>query len=339
MKEPLKKIAVLFVCGVFMFSACNKNESAVSTNASSETETEGTEMPAPETPEVKTDVTGFVYATEASLFTETDDGKMKWAKTVVLGDVADYLGEKKEATRTDGPKRDFFHVNFKGDEYWIQDYCFEPNTVPAFIAKPDTLIYKTDSLTGVTDEVIPKYLVVAVYKDSLEDKGNKFVKIAAYSSDLYYSWIVKEKFVKRENIETGENNVNAMILAQIASESKNDTVRGELFQNAIEMNSSYSDDIAGIQQLTETKIKEDKYIATLSPEKIEEAVVLAADTELLSIPSISDARVLETVKEGAKAVAYKKVTVENADGTVNWYYIESKQQRGWLQAASLKDKE
>lgn len=69
---------------------------------------------------------------------------MKWAKSAVLGDVATYLGEKKTASRTDGQKRDFFHISIKGE-----DYCFEPNTENAFISQPDTILYKADSLYGV----------------------------------------------------------------------------------------------------------------------------------------------------------------------------------------------
>lgn len=339
MKNLLKKLLALLLCSVFIVFACKKHEAEVSTDAVTENETETSGESEANITEVKTNTSGFVYVNEASLYVETDDGTMKWAKSVVLGDAATYLNEKKTAVRSDGPKRDFFHIAYNGEEYWIQDYCFEPNTRPAFISKPDTLLYKNDSLTGVTDEIIPQYLIVAVYNDSVENADNKFVKIAAYSSEFYTSWIVKDKFVKRENLELDENNVKAMILTQIASASKNETIRTELFQNAIEMNSSYSDDIAEIQRLTEVKIKEADYLASVSPEKTEESVILAADTELLSIPSISDARILETVKEGTKAVAYRKLTLYGTeDEPVDWYYIESKQKKGWLQAKALKDK-
>lgn len=348
MKKLILKCILLLGCTVFLVCTCTKNENKVidgaengnPISAGETTENGVDEQPAPEgnIAETNAGTTGVVYVNEATLYVENEDGKMKWAKSAVLGDVATYLGEKKAASRTDGQKRDFFHISIKGEDYWIQDYCFEPNTEAAFISQPDTILYKADSLTGATDEILPQYLIVAVYTDSLTAENEKFVKIAAYSSDLL-SWIVKGKFVKRENIERNPNDVNAMMIAQIASQSKNDTIRAELFQNAIEMNSIYSNDIANIQALTEARLKEDAFLAKLPMEKIEEKVVLNADTTLFSIPSTTDARTLETVKEGTKAVAYKKVSLDEGGKSVDWYYIESKQKKGWVQASSLEIKE
>ena len=281
--------------------------------------------------------TGVIYANGTGLYTETDEGKMKWTAEAALGDIAVYLGEKKEAARTDGQTRSFFHIQLNDKDYWVQDYSFEPDTVPAFISTADTVLYKSESLAAMTDEIVPQYLIVAVYKKSLENANNRFLEIAAYSSEFVTTWSVKEKFVKRENVETNKTSVDAMILAQVAMESKNDTIRAELFQNAIEMGSSYSDVIADLQSLAEIMIKEENFLKNISAEKINEKVTVAEDIDLLSIPDEDNARIVNMLKADSSAVATRKYVGQNASGEEReWLYIQSKQKKGWVQADFIK---
>jgi len=285
----------------------------------------------------KADSTGVIYVNGAGLYTETDEGKMKWAAEAALGDIAAYLGETKEASRTDDQKRTFFHIELNGKDYWVQDYSFEPDTVPGFISLKDTVLYKSESLAAMTDEIIPQYLIVAVYKKSLENAGNRFLEIAAYSSEFVTTWSVKEKFVKREAVETDKKSVDAMILAQVAMESKNDTIRAELFQNAIEIDSSYTDVIADLQSLAEIIAKEESFLKNISVEKINEKVTVAEDIDLLSIPDAYKARSLSTLKADSSAVATRKYIGQNDFGEEKeWLYIQSKQKKGWVQAEFIK---
>ena len=265
---------------------------------------------------------------------------MKWAAEASLGDVAMYLGEEKEAQRTDGQKRKFFHISLKDKEYWIQDYCYEPNTVAGFISAADTVLYKSDSLTAVTDEIIPQYFIVAVYKDSLNSSNQKFVKIAAYCPELVTSWIIKEKYAKRDTVEFQKENVAAMVLAQIAMETQSETSRAELFQNAIEMNSRYSDDIAILQNLAHVMDAEAAFLKKLEAEKIEKKFTAKEDIELLSIPSSEgEPRVLASVKADTILHASKKVVIVDGDGSqTEWYYVQNKQKKGWVQASYLEEK-
>ena len=281
--------------------------------------------------------TGVIYANGTGLYIETDDGKMKWTAEAALGDIAVYLGEKKDAVRTDGQKRTFFHIQLNDKDYWVQDYSFEPDTVPAFISAADTVLYKSESLAAMTDEIVPQYLIVAVYKKSLENANNRFFEIAAYSSEFVKTWSVKEKFVKRENVETDKTSVDAMILAQVAMESKNDTIRAELFQNAIEMGSSYSDVIADLQSLAEIMIKEENFLKNISVEKINEKVTVTEDIDLLSIPDEDNARIVSMLKADSSAVATRKYIEQNGFGSEReWLYIQSKQKKGWIQADFIK---
>ena len=336
----VRKFVLLLCVSLFAFASCtkedatSKSESAKSEAMDSMEKDTSKELPA----EVSVD--GVIYVHRAGLYTETDDGKMKWAAEASLGDVAMYLGEKKEAQRTDGQKRVFFHISLKEKEYWIQDYCYEPNTVAGFISATDTVLYKSDSLTAVTDEIIPQYFIVAVYKDSLNSSNQKFVKIAAYCPELVTSWIVKEKYAKRDTVEFQKENVAAMVIAQIAMETQSETSRAELFQNAIEMNSHYSDDIAILQNLAQVLDAEAAFLKKLETEKTDKKFTAKEDIDLLSIPSSEgEPRVLASVKADTILHASKKVVIVDGDGSqTDWYYVQNKQKKGWIQASYLEEK-
>ena len=336
----VRKFVLLLCVLLFAFASCKKEEAA-SKSESEKSDSMGSmkkDSPKESMGEVNAD--GVIYVHRAGLYTETDEGKMKWAAEASLGDVAIYLGEKKEAQRTDGQKRVFFHISLKEKEYWIQDYCYEPNTVAGFISAADTVLYKSDSLTAVTDEIIPQYFIVSVYKDSLNSSNQKFVKIAAYCPELVTSWIVKEKYVKRDAVEFDKTNTDAMLLAQVAMETQSETSRAELFQNAIEMNSRYSDDIAILQNLAQVMDAEAAFLKKLEAEKVEKKFTAKEDIDLLSIPSSEgEPRVLASVKADTILHASKKVVIVDGDGSqTEWYYVQNKQKKGWVQASYLEEK-
>ena len=340
--KKLNKMVLFAVLGMMQIVSCAKNGGQSTENSPSggtqETVQSDVKQESASGSENTAGVSGVIYVNNAGLYTENDEGKMKWTAEAALGDKALYLGEKKEAVRTDGQKRTFFHIELNGQAYWIQEYSYEPDTVAAFISGQDVVLYKSESLAAMTDEFIPRYAIVAVYNDSLEKTDSKFIKIAAYNSELVTSWSIKDKYVKRDAVETDDMSVSAMILAQVAMESKNDTIRGELFQNAIEIGSPYSDTIAVLQSLSEIMIKEDNFMKELTTEKINEKVTAIDDINLLSIPDENDSRTVNMLKAGTAATATRKYVKQNADSenAVEWLYIQNKQKKGWVQADSVK---
>ena len=336
----VRKFVLLLCVLLFAFASCTKEDATSKSESEKPESMDSMEKDTPKESMAELNEDGVIYVHRAGLYTETDEGKMKWAAEASLGDVAIYLGEKKEAQRTDGQKRVFFHISLKEKEYWIQDYCYEPNTVAGFISAADTVLYKSDSLTAVTDEIIPQYFIVAVYKDSLNSSNQKFVKIAAYCPELVTSWIVKEKYVKRDAVEFDKTNTDAMLLAQVAMETQSETSRAELFQNAIEMNSRYSDDIAILQNLAQVMDAEAAFLKKLEAEKVEKKFTAKEDVELLSIPSSEgEPRVLASVKADTILHASKKVVTVDGDGSqTEWYYVQNKQKKGWIQASYLEEK-
>ena len=340
--KRLNKIVLFAVFGIIQIVSCAKNGGQSTENSPSggtqETVQSDVKQESASGSENTAGVSGVIYVNNAGLYTENDEGKMKWAAEAALGDKALYLGEKKEAVRTDGQKRTFFHIELNGQAYWIQDYSYEPDTVAAFISGQDVVLYKSESLAAMTDEFIPRYAIVAVYNDSLEKADSKFIKIAAYNSELVTSWSIKDKYVKRDAVETDDMSVSAMILAQVAMESKNDTIRGELFQNAVEIGSPYSDTIAVLQSLSEIMIKEDNFMKELTTEKINEKVTAIDDINLLSIPDENASRTVNMLKAGTAATATRKYVKQNADSenAVEWLYIQNKQKKGWVQVDSVK---
>ena len=336
----IRKFVLLLCVSLFAFASCAKEDATSKSEPAKSEAMDSMEKDTPKESMGEVNADGVIYVHRAPLYTETDDGKMKWAAEASLGDVAMYLGEKKEAQRTDGQKRVFFHISLKEKEYWIQDYCYEPNTVAGFISAADTVLYKSDSLTAVTDEIIPQYFIVAVYKDSLNSSNQKFVKIAAYCPELAISWIVKEKYAKRDTVEFQKENVAAMVIAQIAMQTQSETSRAELFQNAIEMNSHYSDDIAILQNLAQVLDAEAAFLKKLESEKTDKKFTAKEDIDLLSIPSSEgEPRVLASVKADTILHASKKVVIVDGDGSqTEWYYVQNKQKKGWVQASYLEEK-
>lgn len=342
----VKKFVLLLCVSFFAFASCTKEDVTSKSESENPESMDSMEKDSPKESMAEVNEDGVIYVHRAGLYTETNDGKMKWTAEASLGDVAIYLGEKKEAQRTDGQKREFFHISLKDKEYWIQDYCYEPNTIAGFISAADTVLYKSDSLTAVTDEIIPQYFIVAVYKDSLNSSNQKFVKIAAYCPELVTSWIVKEKYAKRDTVEFQKENVAAMVLAQIAMETQSETSRAELFQNAIEMDSRYSDDIAILQNLAQVLDAEAAFLKKLVTEKIDKKFTAKEDIDLLSIPSSEgEPRVLASVKADTILHASKKVVFVNIVGgnddsspQTEWYYVQNKQKKGWVQASYLEEK-
>ena len=324
MNVNLKKMLAALFTVLFLLSSCAKKNGDAASQATGE-------AAAVET------VTGVIYANKAALYIEDEQGKMKWSAEAVLGDIAAYLGEKKEAVRTDGQKRTFYHINLNEKEYWIQDYCYEPNTFPAFIALPDTVLYKSENTLGVTDEIIPQFFVVAVYNDKTFQGDGLFVRIAAYCPELASS-IIKDKFVKRDNIETDGQDVRAMMIAQVATEVRNDIIRAELFKNAAAFTDNYADEIEEIRTLTETVIEEENYLKTLTIEKVSKTVTLSNDADLLSVPKTDSyyARTVASLKNGTSATALQKTTLTDDEGNeIDWYYIKNKQQKGWTASYNL----
>lgn len=340
--KTVNKIVVLILISVLPVVSCAKKEGQSADNAASNEAQAAvhadTQKGTISNSENVANVNGVIYVNNAGLYIENDEGKMKWTAEATLGDKALYLGEKKEASRTDGQKRTFFHIELNGRKYWIQEYSYEPDTVAGFISGQDVVLYKSESLAAMTDEFIPRYAIVAVYKDSLEKADSKFIKIAAYNPELITSWSIKDKYVKRDAVETDDMSVSAMILAQVAMESKNDTIRTELFQNAIELGSPYSDTIAVLQSLSEIMIKEENFMKELTTEKINEKVTAIDDINLLSIPDESSSRTVNTLKAGMSATATRKYVKQDEDSetAVEWFYIQNKQKKGWVQADLVK---
>ena len=129
-------------------------------------------------------------------------------------------------------------------------------------------------------------------------------------------------------------------------ETQSETSRAELFQNAIEMDSRYSDDIAILQNLAQVLDAEAAFLKKLVTEKIDKKFTAKEDIDLLSIPSSeSEPRVLASVKADTILYASKKVVFVNIVGgnddsspQTEWYYVQNKQKKGWVQASYLEEK-
>ena len=106
------------------------------------------------------------------------------------------------------------------------------------------------------------------------------------------------------------------------------------------MDSRYSDDIAILQNLAQVLDAEAAFLKKLVTEKIDKKFTAKEDIDLLSIPSSEgEPRVLASVKADTILHASKKVVIADGDASqTEWYYVQNKQKKGWIQVSYLEEK-
>lgn len=226
---------------------------------------------------------------DGSLWTENEDGTMKWATTLTNGTgLKVYPGSSKMAAREGkNDESEFVKVKFDNKDYWIQTVLIAQNSTENVILE-DTLLYQNPDIAAVTSISVPALTIVAVSNDEVasEDPSFKFKKIS-YRTDKTY----RSVYVKREVLSNDKDDVTVLRMLNKLNSTKNETVKEEVFNNALQLNCSpevkdylkeaykaaYPDrvvdeDAAAVEFAEET-------IEASEPEESDEVVEEAAETE------------------------------------------------------------
>ena len=84
----------------------------------------------------------------------------------------------------DGAKKDFIHVLYDNEEYYVRDYAVAVNAVSAVVTNESAYLYTKPNLANLGKNTVPDLTIVAVFSaDIPEDEDGRFEKIRYYVPD------------------------------------------------------------------------------------------------------------------------------------------------------------
>lgn len=294
---------------------------------------------------------GVVLLNGTGLYTEQDDGKMKYSASANAGETLELVltqkeGDKqksvdtKSAVRTDGQTRDFIHVLKDKKDLWIQTALFAPNAKPVVIISNDAVMYKNADISGVLGNTYPQYLVAAA-----GESKNGFVRIYAYIEGVI-SANSAERYVKEDCISYNIDDVKAMQLLTAARTTKNDTAKKELLKNALALNSSFNDMIqneyetAFPDETNEENMTSENESGQSGEESVESnATITSDDGSLVNVREAPDvnAAVVKQLATGT-SVYYEKISdaTDEINGVSDYWYQITYPVEGWVFGEFIK---
>jgi Bacterial SH3 domain. len=279
------------------------------------------------------------------LYTQQDDGKMKYTESADAGEILELVlvkndekkaksVEVKTAERTDGQKRDFIHVMKGSKDVWVQTALFAPNTRPVVITSDEAVMYKSADISGVLGDTYPQYLIAAA-----GESQNGFVQIYAYIEGSLSAGS-PARFVKENCVSYDLTDVKAMQLLNAARIAKNDTAKKELLHNALSLNSSFNGMIRDAYNSAFPDEADDSEGDGNAADEVQEsnsvepnAMVASSDGSPVNVRADSDiyAEVVDHLPSGS-AVYYTAIsdTSEEVNGVTDFWYKISYPVEGWV---------
>jgi hypothetical protein len=156
------------------------------------------------------------------------------------GDVIGWKNELKTAMRsTDKASREYALVELDGKDYWVQSVFAVAEAVPAVVIGEETVRYaradpRSPNPNGLT---IPRYSLVAVHPGQ---ESGLFIGVSAYLEGER-PVLIKNEFIKKENVSTVKADVDGMQLYTLAREAKTDVSKRELLRSALQTGSRFND--------------------------------------------------------------------------------------------------
>ncbi|MBQ9538951.1 MAG: hypothetical protein IJU95_06745 [Treponema sp.] len=167
-----------------------------------------------------------------------DDGLMVWNQSVNCGtrleaySYSDKGVEMKTAVRIvnkEKQERQFVHVRYNGDDYWIQDVTVALKAKPGVITSDEVFLYKEADIKSMTNTSLPFGTIIAV---SDEGGDSKFACVSVDTEKETFH----DVFVKKECIG-GDTDLTILSLAAAIEKSKNEVLRSELADALSKFNS------------------------------------------------------------------------------------------------------
>lgn len=135
----------------------------------------------------------------------------------------------------DGAKKDFVHVFYDGEEYYVRDYAVAVNAEAAVVINPSTYIYTRPNLANMGKSTVPESTIVAVFSaDIPEDEDKRFKKIRYYVPDG--KTFTVNGYLMKNVLSSNQDLVSAMMVYEKFTKLKADgnadpTVLEELKEN------------------------------------------------------------------------------------------------------------
>lgn len=196
----MKKVStLLFLAILFLVPACKKDNAQSNQAAqvqddgwvSSEAEEAGPVLPVPTMKGVM--ISGWYYDPVYN-----DDGSLKTMAAnfeAIVGTQVEVFGlydpdddnlgaEVIKDVLIDGAKKDFIHVLYDHEEYYVRDYALAVNAAPAVVTNSSAYIYTKPNLANLGKTIVPTNTIVAVFSGDIpEDEDGLFEKIRYYVPD------------------------------------------------------------------------------------------------------------------------------------------------------------
>ena len=197
----MKKVSILlFLSLLFLIPACKKDNAQQNVQASDtqaedwNTAAEESAPPARAVPTMKgVMISGWYYDPVYN-----DDGSLKTMAAsfeAIVGTEVGVYGtfdpsdenngaEVIKDVLIDGAKKDFIHVLYDNEEYYVRDYAVAVNAVSAVVTNESAYLYTKPNLANLGKNTVPDLTIVAVFSaDIPEDEDGRFEKIRYYVPD------------------------------------------------------------------------------------------------------------------------------------------------------------
>ncbi len=225
----MKRLFVAVLMAFIVFTGCKKNNNNTDIVVN--------------TPESDPNAAYCIY-NGLGFYTENTDGTLKWANSLLIGDMVTYLDEVKKFS-PHGQEYDYCKVKRGDTEGWALSYYIIQNSRLGVIINPDSskaVLYTEPNMTRATAQFLSFAQVVAIHKDASNETG--FVKISCWDGNRRQA----EKFVFTDAVSTDSADINAAILYRLALDVKSNNLdqykihlenalrlRSPVFNTAIQM--------------------------------------------------------------------------------------------------------
>jgi len=251
----MKKVSVLFFLALLLLvPACKKEEKQVSQETESqegEWTSEEVASPTPSTPaKPKPTMKGVMISGWYYDPVYEEDGvtikTMSANFEAIVGTEVDVYGfydaadenkgaEMAKGVSIDGAKKDFVHVRYDGEEYYVRDYAIAVDAAAAVVTNSSAYIYTKPNLANMGKNTVPESTIVAVFSEKIpEDEDGLFKKIRYYVPDGKTYTV--NGYLMNSSLSFEQSQVAAVMVSEkykkLRAEGKTDqTVLEELMDN------------------------------------------------------------------------------------------------------------
>lgn len=278
-------------------------------------------------PSVADEKNGFCVMADLPVL-DIADGKLTTKSSLQIGEKVALPGQTTKAVQA-GKGRDFVKVRRdSGTEGWARAEYIVARSILA-VTTEESVIYSDPRNTGATTATVPPMTILAIHSDS---GGQAFIRVTGY--DQSAKVLLKGVLLKNEGVSARPDDVQAVILLQLAAASKNAKQREAFLSSALKDHPGS----AFLPQLQDA-------LAALKapPPPVEKAAdaysaVMAAAEDAVAVrdsPDETSGKVVATLAKGQGVDVEEKTRDADTIGNTSapWYRI--REPAGWVFGASL----